>query len=329
MALAIAIVSGFLTVLVLFLLQSLFTWRRQSILDRLRAVAEEKARTQGREAFPAHAGKSGVPVKRRRMVLPGMQVLGSVFSRGYLERLKVNLTKAGVPLKPEELAGMSLAGGVGGAVVGLVLGRTVLMPSVLSLGGFAWPFAWVNLSKRRRTQKLEGQLVDALTLISNSLRAGHSFMQALELVSRDMAPPLAPELSRALKESRVGLSLDDALTGIVERFESRDLELVVTGVLVQRQIGGNLAQVLDNIASTIDKRIKARAKVRALTAQGRMSAWVISIMPFALAFLVFGAYPEFGRVMLAEPLGVIMLAVAGVLLAIGIALVRKVVAVDV
>jgi len=144
-----------------------------------------------------------------------------------------------------------------------------------------------------------------------------------------MAAPLAPELARALKEVRLGLSLEEAFAGLVGRFESRDLELVVTGVLIQRQVGGNLAQVLDSISSTVEKRVKSRAKVRALTAQGRLSAWIVSSMPFGMGAVIFTLYPEFARPMLVNPIGVAMLAVSGAFLVVGILTIRKVVNIDV
>ena len=105
--------------------------------------------------------------------------------------------------------------------------------------------------------------------------------------------------------------------------------MVITGVLIQRQVGGNLAEVLDSIAYTIDKRIKMRAKIKALTAQGRLSAWIISLMPFALGAFIFGKNPEFGRVMLVEPLGKAMLLAGGVMMVVGILLIKKVVTIDV
>lgn len=188
---------------------------------------------------------------------------------------------------------------------------------------------WVNYLKQRRLLRFESQLLDAIVLVANSLRAGHSFMQAIELVSRETPPPLSLEFGRVLRENLVGIPVEEALLNLTERVESKDLELVVTGMLIQRQVGGNLAEVLDSIAKTIEKRIKMRAKIRALTAQGRMSAWVVSLLPFALGFFVFGMHPEFGRIMLDESLGIAMLAVGGIMMLLGILLIRRVVNIDV
>jgi tight adherence protein B len=307
-------------------IRNLLTRRQRRLQDRLRIAAGAGP------SIPSHQVAGSNPVvamPKKRLRLPSIPALGSVIGKRYMDRIRVDLTKAGIPLKPEELAGMAVVFSLVGACVGLLARRGPLPAVLLASAGGILPGLWVKEAKKKRGSKVEVQLVDSLTLIANSLRAGHSFMQALELVSRDSMPPLAPELARVIRESRLGVSVDEAFGNLVARFESRDLELAVTGVLIQRQVGGNLALVLDNIAGTIEKRLKARGKVRTLTAQGRVSAWVISIMPFAMATLVFGFYPDFGHVMLSTPLGLGMLGVAAVSLAIGIFLIRKVVSIDV
>ena len=338
----IAVCAGVLTAAILLQLTEFLTSRQRRLRARLKlATGQASGSVPG--AFPDVTAKSSIgsqggsqeaqnPVmagSKRRFRLPAIPALPGSLGRKYTEKIRADLTKSGVPLKPEELAGMSVVLAACGGLAGLFSGRGPLMAAALALVGLILPRQYVNQAKKRRAAKLEAQLVDALTLIANALRAGHSFMQALELVSHDTAPPLAPELARVLREARLGLSIDEAFGKLVSRFDSRDLELVVTGVLIQRQVGGNLASVLDGIASTIEKRIKARAKVRALTAQGRLSAWVVSLLPFALSGLVFGAYPDFGRVMLVNPLGIAMLVGAAALLVMGIFIIRKVVNIDV
>ena len=329
MAIWIAACACLLTCLILLQLGELLTRRRRRLRERLRMAASQGA-PGGAPGAPGAPGSNPLmAVRRRRLTLPVIPGLGAVFGRRHLERIRANLAKAGIPLKPEELAGIAAVAGLLGAGTGMLSPGRMLAAIALGIAGLLLPGLWVNQAKRRRAARLEAQLVDSLTLIANSMRAGHSFMQALEVASRDMAAPLAPELARTLKETRLGLSLDEAFASLVKRFDSRDLDLVVTGVLIQRQVGGNLAQVLDNIASTVEKRIKSRAKVRALTAQGRMSAWVISALPFGLSALIFTLYPDFGRVMLVNPLGIAMLAGAAALLVAGIFVIRKMVSIDV
>ncbi|MGE5580276.1 MAG: type II secretion system F family protein [Bacillota bacterium] len=326
MSAQIATLCGLLTFLIAFQLEDILTARQRKIKERLKMTAGQAAP----QAKELSAAKNPVlPVRRTRLKLPSIPALGSVLGKAWMDRIKVNLTKAGIPLRPEELAGMSVTFGAAGLVAGLLTRNGVALPLAFAVAGAVIPSLWVRRAIRVRAAKLEIELVDALTLIANSLRAGHSFMQALELVGKDAPPPLGPELAKVLRDSRLGMSIDDAFAGLLSRFESRDLELAVTGVLIQRQVGGNLAQVLDSIASTIEKRIKARGKIRTLTAQGRLSAWVISLLPFAMAGVMFSMYPDFSSVMLKSPLGIGMLAVGAVSLTFGIILVRKVVTIDV
>jgi tight adherence protein B len=275
---------------------------------------------------PSHSPERGF--KSRRFRLPVLRLPGLMDGR-YMENLKLDLIRAGVPLKPEEAAGLGVILAIAGFLLGGLIFRNLIAALCTALGGFVMPRLWIVLMKKRRSDLIENQLLSALVMIANSLRAGHSFMQGLELVMKELDPPLGTEFGKLVKECRMGLSVEDALTNMVNRVDSNDLELAVTGVLIQRQVGGNLARVLDNIASTIDKRFKTRSRIRVATAQGRISAWVVTVLPFALGALVFGAYPEFGGVMLTHPLGLAMLAGGSALLAVGVFLVRKVVNIDV
>ncbi len=324
MPLLIAGLASVLTALVFWQLVYFATRNQRHLAGRMRLAVGQVPSDASNLPTPP-----GVAVKKRRMSLSLIPAMKGVFGKKYVGKARVNLAKAGVPLRPEELASMCILTSLALAGVGIAIRRG--LPGALLLGalGLSFPHMWVAVLKRRRASRVEGQLLDALALLANSLRAGHSFMQALELVGRDMGPPLGPEVARVLRENRIGLSIDEAFAGLTDRFDSSDLELVVIGVLIQRQVGGNLAEVFDNIGSTIDKRIKSRAKVRALTAQGRMTAWVISLLPFGLGAVIFGMYPDFGAIMLSNPMGLAMLGGAGLLLVIGVFVLRKVVNVDV
>ena len=325
MSAQIAVFSGMLTFLIAMKLEELLTARQRRLRERLKMAAGQGAVV----GAPATGANPVMNARKKRLRLPSIPALGSFIGKNYMDRIKSGLAKAGIPLRPEELAGMSALLSLAGVAVGLGLRRGVFPAILCSVLGLVTPGMWVNRSKRARASKLELELVDGLTLIANSLRAGHSFMQAIELVGKDAPAPLGPELARVLRETRLGVSVDDAFAGLLSRFESRDLDLAVTGVLIQRQVGGNLAQVLDSIASTIEKRLKARGKVRTLTAQGRFSAWVISLLPFAMAGIMFTLYPGFFGIMFSTPLGIGMLAAGAVSLGIGVFVVRKVVSIDV
>ncbi len=334
------------TSMILWQLSYWTTKNARTLQARLQAALSEPAGTLGQarpagQAWQADAarqagqtargflGGGSHPGARRRLRLPALSLPGRIMGRRYMERLRSDLVKSGLPLRAEEIVGLDVLSGVIGFTIGILLFRKLPLAILTGILAFILPEIWVQRAKRRRASKVEAQLLDGLVVIASALRAGHSFIQALEIVSQELAPPLSLEFGKVMRESRVGLPIDEALANLVKRVDSKDLELVVTGVLIQRQVGGNLAQVLDNIGDTISKRIKMRARVRVLTAQGRMSAWVVSLLPFFLAAFIFGMYPDFGRIMLVSPIGVGMLVAGAILLFIGIMLIRKLVNVDV
>lgn len=314
-----------LTVLVMFLLLSWLTSPQRLMKKRLAAVLDEP----GSEAMVS----TGTSDRRQRIRTITFGKENSIWTillgADYVQRKQLELFKAGLPFKAEELLTAKLLTAVLGFIIGYLLLGQFMMGLVLGILGFIMPQIWVSYNKAQRIRTIDNQLLDAILLMAGSLRSGHSFLQALDLVSRETFPPLSEEFQRVLHENRVGLRLEDALNNLTDRTESREIELMVAGVLVQREVGGNLAEVLDNIATTIEKRVKMQAKLRALTAQGRMSAWVISLLPFVLAFFIFTLNPQYGGLLVNEPLGRIMLIGGVIMLVIGILLVRRVVDIDV
>lgn len=341
MVLAIAVCTSLVTMLILNLLRSVLTFGRRRIRERLKLILAHSAdvsflrapsdieKREDRSVPSADVRRSKTALKQRKIRFLSISMPSSFLGRRYMEKLRSNLIKAGIPLKPEEMVGFAFVSGLLGLAAGILFLHKVFAGLLLGISGSFLPALWLAVAKKKRSSQIEGQLLNALVLIANSLRAGHSFMQALELVSRELTPPLSLEFSKVLRESKMGIPVEEALMNMVKRVESKDLELAVTAVLIQRQVGGNLARVLDNISVTIDKRIKMRARIRVVTAQGRISAWIISVLPFALGALVFGMYPDFGRIMLVNPLGVGMLSGAFALLVIGILVIRQVVNIDV
>ena len=173
------------------------------------------------------------------------------------------------------------------------------------------------------------QLGDALIIIANSLRTGYSFMQAMDMVAREMKPPISSEFSRTVKEMNLGTTTEIALGNMAKRIDSEDLDLVFTAVLIQRQVGGNLSEVLDNIARTIRERVRIRGEIRTLTAQGRMSGLIVGLLPVAMGFVIYLLNPEYIRVLFSHPIGRLMLIAATVSQVIGIILIRRIVDIEI
>jgi tight adherence protein B len=319
--LVILMVTTFLFSVLLFnQLGNFFTRKQRRVEERLKSTV---VHTDDSRSLPQRLRKKSNH-RSLKVRLPGM-----VIGKKYRSKLQADLVKAGLPLKAEEMVSLTLISAVASCLLVSILWNNVFAGIGIGLLILVGSGSWIVSLKKRRVLRIEDQLLDSVVLLASSLRAGHSFLQALELVGRETRPPLSVEFDRLIKEIRLAIPLEEALVNLSQRVESKDLEMVVTGVLIQRQVGGNLAEVLDEIAYTIERRIKMRAKVRALTAQGRLSAWIVSLLPFALAAFIFGKNPQFANIMLQEPLGRLMLILGGVFLLGGILVIRKVVNVDV
>jgi tight adherence protein B len=264
--------------------------------------------------------------------IPGrMTSFGKRFAdaRGFSERLDAELEAANVSLRSGEFVVVT----VGAAFVGLVLGYAILhsLWSSLAIGAFAAiaPTVALRTALKRRAEKLREQLPDVLTIMASSLRAGHSFLQALDTVAKEIAQPAAAEFQRVVAEIRLGRGAEDALEALAERVGSADFKWAVLAVNIQREVGGNLAEILDNVSDTLRERATMRRQVRVLTSEGRLSAWVLALMPFAIGAYMFVTNPEYIGLLFSSKVGIVMLIGAAVLLVSGVLWMRKIVDIDV
>lgn len=217
----------------------------------------------------------------------------------------------------------------GAAFLGLFAGGSPVAALGGGLLGLLVPRFWLKRKARTRRKAFDAQIPDALALISNSLKAGYGLMQAMEMVGQEMHPPIAPEFVRTLAETRVGVSTEDALAALAARVGSEDMDLVVTAFLIQRQVGGNLAEVLDKIAFTIRERIRIRGEVRTLTAQGRLSGLIIGVLPLGIGIFLAAVNPTYVMTLFQHPLGQMMLLMAVGAEMIGVLFIKKIIAIDV
>jgi tight adherence protein B len=309
------------TVMVLLQIQHLLTKRERLIENRLKVVLS----TTKIERTNKSIGEN----TKRRSFKHLLGSIGRLSNNNYANKFQDKLLRAGVPLKPEEFVGLNILSILVATSIGIFILHQTVIAAILAILAFILPRVSLGFLEKRKVLKIENQLLDMTILLSNSLRAGHSFVQALELAGRESPLPLATEIQKVIREIQVGSPLEDALGNLSRRVNSKDLEMLVTGVLIQRQVGGNMAEILDTITTTIERRIKSRAKIRALTAQGRISAWIVSLLPFALAAFIFGKSPEFGMVLIVEPLGRLMLGAGVFALILGIIWIKAVVNVEV
>ena len=190
--------------------------------------------------------------------------------------------------------------------------------------------------KAGRLNAFNKQLPDTITLIANALRAGSSFLQSIELVVRESRPPISTEFGRVIREVNLGLAFETAMENMVRRVRSDDVELMATAISIQHTVGGNLAEILDSIAYTIRERVRIKGEIRTLTAQQRMSGYVVGFLPIALAGFLFVVAPDFMEPMFLNPpsigglpAGVIILLVGGFAMFLGFMFIRKIVDIEV
>jgi len=232
-------------------------------------------------------------------------------------------------MRSGEFVVASVVAAVVGAILGAAVLQTLILGLVVAAVAGATPTLALRMSLKRREEKLREQLPDVLTIMASSLRAGHSFLQALDTVAKEINQPAATEFQRVVSEIRLGRPADDALSALAERVGSPDFRWAVMAVNIQREVGGNLAEILDTVADTLRERATMRRQVRVLTAEGRLSAWVLGLMPFAIGLYMFAVNPSYIGLLFTTRIGVVMLVVAGCLLIIGAYWMKKVVDIDV
>jgi tight adherence protein B len=271
--------------------------------------------------------------KKGGKILRGAEKIITLFgkileSRGIIKPLEEKMLKANLPLRGEEyLTLWLLSTSIPGFLLFLVTGN-FLPGLVLCFIGFFVPPLLVKRAEQQKLKKFNQQLTDALSIISNSLRAGHSFMQAMELVSKEMPDPIGKEFGRTFRDISLGTTLEEALRKLGRRVASDDLDLIITAVLIQRQIGGNLAEIMDNISDTIRDRIRIQGEIKTLTAQGRLSGIVIGLMPLFLIGMMLLLNPEYLLPLFKSSLGLLMLSMGIIGEIIGVVIIKKIVTID-
>ena len=262
------------------------------ISDRLERYASGEA-DAGRPARPGRAASAELIAQSQALA----NFNKVVEQRDFGANLARDIARADLNLKPTEF--LIIWVGVHRRRPGLhVLCRRSLPalgnPLFLLVGaliGFLLPRFWLGRRKNGRLGAFNKQLPDTITLIANALRAGSSFLQAIELVVRESRPPISTEFGRVIREVNLGLPFDQALENMVRRVRSDDLELMATAIAIQHQVGGNLAEILDSIAYTIRERVRIKGEIRTLTAQQRLSGYVVAGLPIGLAGFLFVAAP--------------------------------------
>ena len=292
-----------LLVVLLILAGLILLFRRMAIRndpmnERLRVYA----------ALPDHTRRDN----RRRTWLTRLRVrMNATFSGLTSEDLALRLMSANWPITPVEYIGLRILVTVIGFFLGWLISGMWLGGIGLAILAYVAPLVALRYSTNRRQLKFQKQLVDVLVLMTGAVRAGFSFLQAMEVVVREIKEPASEEFSRVLREVSIGRPVTASLTDMAERMESRDLDLLVTAISIQYQVGGNLTTMLNSVTETIRERIRLYGEVRVLTTQQRLTSYILALLPVFMAGLLFLINPQymqglFDRSIICVPVGAVV-----------------------
>jgi len=240
-----------------------------------------------------------------------------------VESSTLALERAGIPLRVGEYMTLRFSLAAIIFLVAFILAGNLLIALPLAPIGYFLPRWYVSSRRRGRQAKINGQLEEMLTLVSNSLKSGYGLLQSFEYASRQLAPPIAIELKRMLQEANLGAGAEVAIQALADRIASPDMEMVVTAIGIQRSVGGNLAQTLDNVAYTMRERDRIRGEITTLTSQQRMTGFIIGGLPIFVGLMMFGVNPGYMLPLFTETAGRVMLLIAAGMEGLGIVLIRS------
>ncbi len=290
-------------------------------------------RPAGQELVEERLGETGKKKKAeekkgKRESVVGAAVDRAVAGRGFAQNLATQLARANLKWTVGEFLVMTVLVSTVAGLLFFALKRYVFVP-VGVIGGFFLPRIYLSSRMSQRLKAFNDQLGDALNLMVNSLRAGYSTMQAMDVISNEMPAPISEEFGRVVMELQLGVAFDTAMANLLRRMPSADMDLVVTAMSVQREVGGNLAEVLDAISFTIRERVRIKGEIKALTAQGRMTGFVITGLPFALGAFIYMVNPEFMGTLFTETCGWIMIGVSVLMIGLGYFFISKIVNIEI
>ncbi len=304
---------------VVFFLEGVFlTWNAYKGPEKTRIAKRLQAISAG------HRGEAATLAKKRLLAeSPELQsLLLSIPRVQLLDRL---LMQSGLNLSVASFLGMTIVAAVIGALVAIYFGVPLLMMVVFAVAAGILPLMYVLRAKAKRMVVIENQLPDALDLMGRAMRAGHAFPSALRMVGSEMPEPIASEFRMVFDEINYGISTQEALTNLSTRVPSTDLSYFVIAVLIQHETGGNLSELLGNISSIIRERLKLMMTVRVLSAEGRLSAWILTLLPFALGIAMQAVNPGFLSTLWTDPLGIKMTIGALCLMLMGIFVMSRII----
>jgi tight adherence protein B len=321
MAPLLLVVGGGFLIFMMFMIIGIVLSRGDQVIDkRLQTYA-------GQRATAKEAGDDESQEKKSSFIV--QTVDKAVARRGFAASIATDLSRADLKFTVGEFILLTFASCLLVSLLVFLITGSVAMAPLGLVAGYFVPRVIVKVRKGRRLHAFNDQLGDTITLMANALRAGYSLLQAMEAVSRELPPPVSTEFARVVKEVGLGLSHEEAMKHLQHRIQSDDLDLMITAINVQHEVGGNLSEILDTIGHTIRERVRIQGEIRVLTAQGMMSGYVISFLPIGLMLVLFLINRQYIGSMFKEPCGWAMLAFMAVTMTAGFFSIQKIVHIDV
>ena len=294
------------------------------------SLREVKRRRDFRRQLEAVTGKEG----------PGGDVLTtSVVRAGETESaltalpqvrdLKILLEQADLNWTPGTFLAISFGLAAALSASAFILSQAALPVAFAALAGLWFPLMYVKRLKKRRIRRFEEQFPEAIDLLGRSIRAGHAFPTGLKVVGEESPDPMATEFRQIFDEQKFGLPLEDSLLGLADRIDLVDVRIFVTAILIQREVGGNLAEILDKISYTIRERFSLHRQIRVYTAQGRLTGYILAALPILLGLAITSLNPEYMAILFEEPMGKVLIAAAAALQFLGFLLIRRIIDIEI
>lgn len=304
-----------------FLSATLVFWALALVVTERRGIIKERLREYYGAGYPG-AGMEGVALPQQSMERPTVDSVLRKWS--LIDRINLDLVRANLHLQVGEYLVLRL--GLSGALAFLIffISKAWVLALIFAVIGYFAPRFYVRHLYNQRLRRLDQQLLDVCNLLANALRSGQGFLQGLEAVRRELPPPASEEFGQVVREISLGVDTPTALNHLVTRMRSYDLDLMVTAITVQRQVGGNLAEILDNIAETVRERVRLLGEVRALTGEVRISAWILGALPFVTGLALAVIQPSYITKLFDSTPGLVLTGITAVMMFIGILILRKV-----
>ncbi len=266
----------------------------------------------------------------------------AIEERGLGKNLATDLARADLKVTVAEFWALTLISIIGITAVAWLIYGGFVMPLIGAVAGYFLPKFYVKMRQSGRLKKFNGQLGDGISLMANGLRSGYSLLQAMDAVGREMPEPMAMEFKRVVREVGLGVETERAFNNLLRRVPSDDLDLMITAINVQHEVGGNLAEILEIIGFTIRERVRIKGEIGVLTAQGQMSGYIISFLPIALGLLLYAMNQEYiGKMVFScesmgipdekctQPCGWIMIGAGVLMIAAGFYAIQRIIAIEV